>query len=518
MKWNDIRVAIRLSTCITGLMLAMLSVAAITSFYSMSAMDKGQGVVRQYDHRILTATRWFGMAELTSERIVAGLNTSDGDLASRYEQEVAQGWKTIQGFKNEIAGQSLSVSEKGMLTLLATAEKKANDAAKKTSDYVDKGDVTLVKTTIDQELKPSLSEYLLVIFKFVSEEEQQRDEIIDKVKNQRRQNIVAGLVGALILLIVGYVAARLVSSSITKPLKNAIEVAEKISHGNLLSDRSSGTTSRRDEFGQLQRALFQMSAGLDNLVSQVRVGVGSVSAATSEIASGNQDLANRTEQTVASLQVTSATMAEFTDVINHSADTARQASLLASQAANTATRGKVAMDEVVVRMAEISDASKKIAEITSVIDGIAFQTNILALNAAVEAARAGEQGRGFAVVASEVRSLAQRSAQAAREIRQLIGASISTVAVGVGEVTQAGNTMQEIVHDVHQVSSLIGDITKAAGEQSVGINQLNHALGELDSATQQNAALVEEASAAAESLRDQASALAKLVSVFTAEE
>ncbi len=261
-------------------------------------------------------------------------------------------------------------------------------------------------------------------------------------------------------------------------------------------------------------ALKQALGRVQQTLLQVRASAGSVTTASDEIASGNHDLSSRTEQAASSLQQTASAMEQLTATVRNSAESARQANQLAASAAEVAERGGSVVSQVVSTMDEINASSKKIADIIGVIDGIAFQTNILALNAAVEAARAGEQGRGFAVVASEVRSLAQRSAEAAKEIKGLIGASVERVDAGSKLVADAGQTMGEIVGSVKRVSDVIGEITVASGEQSDGIGQVNTAVTQLDQMTQQNAALVEESTAAAESLRTQAQRLAQALAGF----
>ena len=288
-------------------------------------------------------------------------------------------------------------------------------------------------------------------------------------------------------------------------------VAERVRDGNLtvpVEDHG------RDEFSPLLTAMREMQDSLKRIVANVRQGVDSVSTASGQIASGNQDLSTRTEQQASSLQQTAASMEQLTGTVKQSADNARQANQLAASASEAASKGGAVVGQVVATMDDISSSSKKIADIIGVIDGIAFQTNILALNAAVEAARAGEQGRGFAVVAGEVRSLAQRSAQAAREIKTLISASVEKVDEGSKQVAQAGSAMSDIVAQVKRVSDLIGDITSATMEQSSGIGQVNDAITQMDQATQQNAALVEQSAAAAASLREQAEKLAQAVAVF----
>ncbi|GAA0757219.1 methyl-accepting chemotaxis protein [Ideonella azotifigens] len=319
-----------------------------------------------------------------------------------------------------------------------------------------------------------------------------------------------GMLG-LVALGLGACFAWLLTVSITRPLARAADVAGQVAGGDLrVQVRAEG----RDEVAVLMRALGSMTDNLRDLVSQVRTTTDSIGTASSEIATGNHDLSARTEQTASSLQETAASMEQLTVTVRQSAASAQQANLLAATAAEVAARGGTVVGEVVATMSAISASSKKIADIIGVIDGIAFQTNILALNAAVEAARAGEQGRGFAVVAGEVRNLAQRSAGAAREIKSLIGSSVESVDGGARLVGDAGRTMTEIVTSVQRVSHIIGEITTATAEQSQGISQVNGAVTHLDQMTQQNAALVEESAAAAESMKQQAEQLTHLVGRF----
>ena len=323
----------------------------------------------------------------------------------------------------------------------------------------------------------------------------------------RRTLIGGGLVAALLAVFMAYQLGR----NISIPLDRAVQLARKVAQGDLTSEVKVRTN---DEAGELMAALKDMNASLVSIVSQVRAGTGSIATAAGEISAGNQDLSSRTEQQAGALEETASSMEELTSTVNQNADNARQANQLAASAADTAMRGGEVVAEVVTTMGSINEAARRIADIIAVIDGIAFQTNILALNAAVEAARAGEQGRGFAVVAGEVRSLAQRSAAAAKEIKELIGDSVARVEAGSRLVDQAGRTMDDVVASVKRVSDIIGEIAAAGEEQRAGIEQVNGAIAQMDQVTQQNAALVEQAAAAAAAMREQAGALAQLVDTF----
>jgi methyl-accepting chemotaxis protein len=327
----------------------------------------------------------------------------------------------------------------------------------------------------------------------------------------RNTNILLLVLASLATLLATFIAFFL-TRSITRPIGKAVQVAETVANGDLTSSIDNTAT---DETGKLLGALQRMQASLTKVVASVRQGSEGVATASSEIAQGNHDLSARTESQASALEETAASMEQLSAAVKQNADSAKQANQLAQNASTVAAQGGEVVSRVVDTMKGINDSSRKISDIISVIDGIAFQTNILALNAAVEAARAGEQGRGFAVVASEVRSLAGRSADAAKEIKSLINASVERVEQGTALVDQAGNTMAEVVSSIRRVTDIVGEISAASNEQAAGVAQVGEAVTQMDQVTQQNAALVEEMAAAASSLKSQAGELVQTVAVFT---
>jgi len=409
--------------------------------------------------------------------------------------------KTIASAKGRELFNAIQQARKGFLANDEAVLKLINDGKRDEA-------VTAMYAPDTQHLRES---YVGKVNALVQYQDQLMRDSADAVHTEYTQarDLTLGL--AVLAIIFAVVVAWLLTRSITVPLVRAVLFARTVAEGDL-TGRIDTTT--RDETGQLLEALQTMNGNLANIVGQVRQATDTINTASGEIASGNLDLSSRTEQQASSLEETASAMEELTSTVRQNADNARQANQLAASASNVAQQGGSVVGQVVDTMDAINESSRKIVDIISVIDGIAFQTNILALNAAVEAARAGEQGRGFAVVASEVRSLAQRSAAAAKEIKTLIDDSVAKVDTGSSLVEQAGATMSDVVESVRRVTDVVAEISAASKEQSDGIEQINDAVSQMDQTTQQNAALVEQAAAAAQALQDQARRLSAAVGIF----
>ena len=492
-------------------MIAMLLLSAFAQNRGNSSMSAAMDAVIEIEARISAAVRWRGATETAVTMVMGGAVTTDSVLAEQYGAKVKEIIGNINKVQEGIVAAATAPEEKASLDKVLEARKAVLAATAKTWELKGAGDAVATQRYADEEFAPLVTKYLKAQDDFVATLEKRRDVIRAEATQRRIEYAITGIISSMVLMAAGLFLAWKLVRSITLPLNEAVETIDAIAAGDLTRELQS---TRKDEFGHMLRSLSAMSARLRGVVSEVRQGVDSVSSASVEIANGNHDLSARTEQTASNLEETAASMEQLTATVSQSADTARQANQLAGTAAQAAARGGEVVSQVVTSMQQITDSSRKISDIIGTIDGIAFQTNILALNAAVEAARAGEQGRGFAVVASEVRSLAKRSAEAAKEIKTLISASVENVESGSAQVAQAGQSMEEIVASVQRVSDLIGEITASATEQRDGIAQVNQAVTHLDQMTQQNAALVEESTAAAASMRDQAQRLAEVVSVF----
>ncbi|MCA6215527.1 MCP four helix bundle domain-containing protein [Ideonella sp. B7] len=391
------------------------------------------------------------------------------------------------------------------------ARKAYGVVVRKVFDLQKAGDREQAMAVYGDELQAPQVAYYALIDKMVAMQSQRMNDDVAQAKERMASMRLQMIVAALLAVALAVGVAVAITRSITRPIQQAIALAESVASGNLTAKL---TVHGQDEVGRLMYALQSMVEGLHRIVTQVRNGAQQITVAAREVAQASQDLSARTEQQASSLEETASAMEQLTSAIKLSADSAGQANQSAAQASGVASEGGQVVGQVISTMNNIADSSKRIVEITSVIDGIAFQTNILALNAAVEAARAGEQGRGFAVVAGEVRTLAQRSAQAAKEIKALIDTSVAQVDDGAKMVASAGATMQQVVTGIQQVSTLVSEISSSSREQSTGIEQVNVAIMQMDDSTQKNAAMVEQSTAAAQALQDQAAQLDELVRSF----
>jgi len=511
MRFQNLRIAAKLWLAVGLFVAALTALIAFAAVKSSVSQARATAMLTEAETKVGIAARWTALTEATVARAIAAQISSDQAVSKAFKEVNDQSIAKITELQKQLSQMPLSEPEKAQIAKIAELRKHALSLSEKMTALraADKPDEA--RDVATGEFTARTKVYVQGLHDFVALQEQITRDIRAEVAADRRGTIVvsAVLVGLIITgMLIGTV---LLVNAIRNPVRQAIAVADHIAAGHL--DQHI-TVDRTDEFGELLGALQRMSSSLGTAIGHVRQASDSIHTASAEVASGNTDLSHRTEQTAANLQQTASSIEQLTGNVRQSAEAASQANQLAASASSVAQRGGQVVSQVVSTMDEINHSSRKIADIIGVIDGIAFQTNILALNAAVEAARAGEQGRGFAVVAGEVRSLAQRSAEAAREIKSLIGNSVEKVETGARLVQDAGATMDEIVASVQRVTDIMGEITAAATEQSQGIGQVNGAVASLDQMTQQNAALVEQSAAAAESLKDQAVSLAGVVARF----
>lgn len=512
---NKLKIGTRLALSFLLLLLLLALLAGIGVWRINGSSAMAQEVIGQRLAIERVITQWSRATSLNAVRTIAAGKIDDPYVRHDIEQSMEKTSAEIQRLQDQL---SIQLEDPGAVALFkAVLEKRTEYRDKRNAAFQARlvGDHQVANRFFEEELQGLLDGYTGSVDALLRYER----ELIDAQAALLQQNnsmgmkLLSGL--SLVALITGILMAITITRSITRPLRRAVAFAATVSSRDLTATID---VSGRDETSQLLQALKQMNDNLKDVVGDVRSGADSIASAAGQIAAGNVDLSSRTEEQASSLAETAATMEQLTATVKQNAEHAEVASELAGSAAKVAVKSGEVVARVVDTMGAINESSRHVVDIINVIDTIAFQTNILALNAAVEAARAGEQGRGFAVVASEVRALAQRSASAAKEIKDLIGTAVARTEEGNKLVSEAGDRMSETVASIQRVTDIMSEITAAGQEQSVGIDQVNQAVAEMDQVTQQNAALVEEAAAAAGSLQEQSSRLAGLVATFRLDE
>ncbi|MEZ2293781.1 methyl-accepting chemotaxis protein [Variovorax sp. RCC_210] len=502
---------------VLGAILALFLATSVAAVFKLQQLSQEIDTMIQDNVKTERAgSDWLRHTTSGVQRAAAIAKSSDSSLIDYFAPATAKSIKDTNELQKFIEGKLVKPEEKALLEKVGTLRKAYLASREEVSKLKLTGDLAGANRAFDDQFQPTSVNYIAGVQQVVDMQREQLDAAAARANDLRAQTSTLLVVCSAVSLVAGALLALLLARSIVRPLRSAETIAQSIADMDLTG--APQTSYANDETGHLLRALDLMRNALQGSLSQVHGVVMNVSTASTQIATGNQDLSSRTEEQASSLEETAASIEELTSTVKQNADNARQANQLATSASEVAVRGGSVVFQVVETMGSINASSKKIVDIISVIDGIAFQTNILALNAAVEAARAGDQGRGFAVVASEVRSLAQRSAAAAKEIKTLIGDSVEKVEEGSRQVADAGRTMEEIVGSVKRVTDIMGEISAASQEQTSGIEQINQAITQMDQATQQNAALVEEASAAAQSLQEQAGSLSQIVGQFKLEQ
>jgi len=511
MNLRQLRIGTRLSLGFGVILIALIMILILGSVFSArNRQQMMEGVALSGNKTTFATTMKTSMLEGALAVRNIGLQADLGEI-EKQKNIVKIKRAQFDEARNKLTELGLNAEEHKVLDLISSLDQQADgptkEAFKMLLSFNGEEAVKVITTQIDPLQQKALAE----INRLIEIQYAASKDIGNQTEKRSNQLIFTLLSIGVLVLFAGIAFSIYLTRSITTPLGEALYIAQRVAAGELTHRE---VAEGEDEISELLNALKEMNDNLFQIVSEVRHGTDAIAIASSEISTGNADLSSRTETQAGALEETASSMEEITATVRHNADNARQANGLVTSASDFAIKGGAEVGQVVDTMNSIKESSRKIVDIISVIDGIAFQTNILALNAAVEAARAGEQGRGFAVVASEVRNLAQRSASAAKEIKTLINDSVETVNAGDKLVDAAGKTMKDIVSSVKHVADIMAEITAAGQEQSSGIEEVNRAITQMDEMTQQNAALVEQAAAAAESLEEQANHLAQVVSAF----
>jgi methyl-accepting chemotaxis protein len=495
-----------------GLLLVLTGLASVYALVQLNQLGRTLvDLTTVQQHKVNLANEWKALSLSNALRMTATAVTGNAALLELFSKDYGSTAKREAEVSAELSAMPMTEKERELFEPVKQSRQQMAETEKLMRELAQQDKSSDVLGVFDVQYQPALNQMRFQMSEFVELQQMlQRDRVERAQAAQITANVLTGTLAAAVL-VAGLICAWSITRSIQKPLVQAVEHAHSVAAGDLTRVVDN---ERRDEFGALSSALNEMTRSLSTLVTQVQTAADEIGGASEDVARGNSDLSSRTEQQAASLEETAAAVEQLAATVQQNAGSTEKATEAARNASGVAQRGGDEVARVVQTMENISVSSKRIADITGVIDGIAFQTNILALNAAVEAARAGEQGRGFSVVASEVRALAQRSAVAAKEIKQLIESSVEQVNGGQVLVVQAGKTMVDVVASVNHVADLIYGIGVATKEQAQGVNNINEAVGELDLMTQQNAALVEQSTAAAESLRDQVTQLRSSVATF----
>jgi len=515
MKFIQLKTGPRVLISFAMVLFVMACITGIALWRLHAANDNTDYLVKDKLAKQQLASELLGTAKLNGNSAMSIAKSDSLETGEYFQAQLTLGDKAVERLLAQLAALPKNGTEAALFDQVAKGQKAYLAVRKEVFTFKDQGRTQEVEQLTGSTMKTTFGAYAAALSQLLEYQTKEANALAAASASQYNSSVATLLAFGALALITGAALAWAITRSIVVPLQHAVNIAERVAKGDL---RHVEVQERSDEVGQLLNALHNMTVRLGETVKLVHDGAVTIDTASRELSTGNLDLSRRTEHQAGALQETASSMEELTAAVKGNTSNARQANELVLSASQVAKKGGTVVDDVVDTMDAISAAAKKIVDIIGVIDGIAFQTNILALNAAVEAARAGEQGRGFAVVAGEVRNLAQRSATAAREIKQLINASVDKIETGSVLAHAAGDTMAEIVASVERVTGIMAQIASASAEQESGIGEINAAITDIDNVTQQNAALVEEAAASAESVHSEATTLLRVVGFFTVDD